>query len=98
MTVREVKKQIFVFLRPLLRAPDIAQSMLSSMSEEEILDLEYKSYFESSETDTIYKVQIVNNLRCTETGFLYDSRPKCEFCNTHHKDNCDFGKQQDTLN
>lgn len=62
------------------------------MTAEEILELEYNYYFESGEQDTIYKVQIYNNLRHTESGFLYSSKPKCEFCKVQHKDNCEFGK------
>lgn len=38
----------------------------------------------------IYKVQIYNNLRLTEPGVFYNSRPRCEFCSLEHKDNCDF--------
>lgn len=25
-----------------------------------------------------------------EPGFIYNSRPKCEFCGIEHADNCDF--------
>lgn len=77
-------------LRPMIRAPDISSQLKGNEDDEEILELEYKFFFEQGEEDPIYKVQIYNNLRVTEPGFFYNSKPKCEFCGLDHKDNCDF--------
>ncbi len=92
MTLRDAKLHIFKMLRPLIRAPDISGKLQGAEDEEQILDLEYKHFFEEGDEkdDPIYKVQILNNLRSTEPGFFYNSKPVCEFCNTEHKDDCDF--------
>ena len=83
--------QVFKFLRPILRAPDIKEHIQGrqEMTEEEQLKLEYSELFESEE-EPLYQLQIFNNLRASETGIFYNSKPTCEFCGLQHKDNCDY--------
>jgi hypothetical protein len=92
MTQRDAKLHIFKMLRPLIRAPDISSKLQGTEDDDQILNLEYKHFFEEGDEkdDPIYKVQIHNNLRFTEPGLFYNSKPMCEFCNTEHKDDCDF--------
>ena len=45
MTVRDIKKRIFKFFRPIIKCPDINPN---GLSEEEILEEEYKYFFENS--------------------------------------------------
>lgn len=53
--------------------------------------MEFDHFFRGDDSENpIYKVQIFNNLRYSELGLFYNSRPKCEFCGNDHKDNCDF--------
>jgi len=100
MTTHEVKIEIFKQVRPLLRAPDISAKLQGKSADEfssdEILRMEYDYFFEN-EADPIYKVQIFNNLRQTESGMFFNSRPACEFCGHDHKDNCDFSFENSSI-
>lgn len=76
--------------RPVIRTPDIQHLLRGNEDDEQILELEYKYLFEGTEQDDpIYKVQILNNLR-VDAGYIYSSRPVCEFCGVEHSNNCDF--------
>jgi hypothetical protein len=72
LSERQIKKRIFKLMRPLIQAPDITDSIKqhTSKNEDTVLDLEYKSIFESKDNpqffdengDTkLYKLQIMNN-------------------------------------
>jgi hypothetical protein len=43
-------------LRPMIRAPDITSQIKGTEDDEEILELEYKFFFEQGEDEPIYKV------------------------------------------
>jgi hypothetical protein len=66
-------------------------------SEETVLDLEYKSLFETQNPNNYdedgehkyYKITIFNNQE-VHSGMFFNYRNKCEFCEIEHKDNCDF--------
>jgi hypothetical protein len=88
LTEKKIKKRIFKYLRPLIKTPNL--QLRGNEDEERILELEYHYYFDGDEEQNpIYKVQILNNLM-VEPGFIYNSRPRCEFCGVEHADNCDF--------
>lgn len=49
-TVRDVKKEIFKFFRPLINAPDLSKILRTrALSPEGLLEEEYKYYFENKE-------------------------------------------------
>ena len=67
------------------------------MSDEQILEEEYKYFFENPQfpnTDSsdhpLYQLLINNNLPWN-SGYIYSSKFECEFCKKVHKDNCPFG-------
>ena len=86
-------------MRPLIQAPDIDHQKYSSMekTEDNILDLEYKSLFEDRNPSNYdeegehkyYKVCILNNQEIHQ-GMIFSYRKACEFCEREHKDHCDF--------
>jgi hypothetical protein len=48
MTVREFKKKIFEFFRPIIKSPEfMSQQSYQKKSEAQILEEEYKFFFES---------------------------------------------------
>ena len=67
-------------------------------SEQTVLDAEYKSFFETNRRDNdpegidnpLYKLQVFNNTAAVP-GMFFTYRKKCELCDREHKDNCDFG-------
>lgn len=67
-------------------------------SEETVLNAEYKEFFESQERENdpegvgnpLYKLQVFNNT-APVPGLIFTYRKRCELCDKEHKDNCDFG-------
>lgn len=90
MTEYQVRLLIFKLLRPIIRAPDISGRLTGNENEDEILAREYQHFFEGENSEIpIYEIQILNNLR-NEPGVFYNSKMKCEFCDTDHSGNCKF--------
>lgn len=69
LSERQVKKKIFKLMRPFIQAPDIADQLHMPRTEETVLDLEYKSIFETQYPNNYdedgehkyYKITIFNN-------------------------------------
>ena len=104
LTLRQVKKRIFKFFRPIILQSNVEQPERGTpgYNEESVLEAEYKSFFETDlmEYDSegidneLYKLQIFNNTP-TIPSMIFTYRKKCELCDQAHKDNCDFGAQDD---
>lgn len=71
LSERQIKKKIFKLMRPLIQAPDITDHLFALIprSEEAVLDIEYKSVFETQNPNNYdeegehkyYKLTIFNN-------------------------------------
>ncbi len=94
LTEKKIKKRIYRFLRHLIQPPNLG--LKGNEDEERVLELEYQYFFEINADNPIYKVQIFNNLQ-VDTGFIFNSRPKCEFCGVSHTDDCDFAFANKTI-
>ena len=62
-SVRSIKKKIFKFLRPIIQAPDISEKVkqTGNTTEENILELEYRHFFENAEILSQYFDDDVQN-------------------------------------
>ena len=72
MTVLDVKKKIFAFFRPIIEMPDMSKlNKGGKLSEEKLLEAEYKHFFgsDSYSSSNLYEIQINNNLP-TESGLI----------------------------
>jgi len=81
MTLREVKIEIYKFFRPLFKNNDfksIPENKKFLLSQEKLIEEEYKLLFESKVTPP-YEIEILNNLPYEE-GFFSKDHPQCEFC------------------
>ena len=100
-TVKQVKKHIFKLFRPVIQGPMISGQLDRNdpnYSEESVLNAEYKHFFEENTLENdgenignqLYRVQVYNNTAAVP-GMFFNYRKKCELCDREHKDNCDFG-------
>jgi hypothetical protein len=90
MTKAELQLAVFRFLRPALRAPDIAANITRQLNEEEQLKLEFSQMF-GEEEEPPYTLAIHNNLRSNEyTMFGSMKKPRCEYCHEQHSDDCEL--------
>ena len=56
MTEKDVKLEVFRMLRPLIRAPDIAQQISNNETDAQILEMEYNSQFELDARNPLYSL------------------------------------------
>ena len=84
-TIRELKIEIFKFLRPLIPGCKVT---FEKNSEDKIIEEEYKHYFGSGKDNLLYTLQITNNLPIDQ-GIISSSQVTCDFCGKNHKgQNC----------
>lgn len=58
-TIRDLKIEVFKHFRPLIPGCKVSAGKIS---EEKIIEEEYKHYFESGKEAPLYTIQITNNL------------------------------------
>lgn len=105
LTLRQVKKRIFKFFRPVIFSPPVANMPERGgpgYNEDSVLEAEYKAFFEDGRIEydsegignDLYKLQVFNNTTQVP-GMIFNYRKKCELCDREHKDNCDFAVNDD---